>query len=302
MALQSARVLLDEPFRASAAVAAGAVTRAQLRGPRFLRLFPDVFVRVGDQPPDLLLRSLGAAQLVAGRGVLGGWSAARLLGADAAPRDAPAEVVVQQEQRTHPGLLVRREVVTAETRSVRGCRVTSPLRTAYDLARRLPLVEAVVALDAIGRLPHAGFVPDDLLPRREFGARGVRRIEQVVELADPRAESPMETRTRLMLVLAGFPPPEVQYELHDADGRLIARFDLAYPEARLAIEYDGAGHEVFGQRGPGQRGLGYDDRRRDLRTGALGWRTIRLTAADLGPRRTDTLAAVRAHLRTPRPT
>ncbi|GEL23174.1 hypothetical protein PSU4_21280 [Pseudonocardia sulfidoxydans NBRC 16205] len=291
-------MLLDEPFRASAAIAAGLVTRPQLRGPRYLRLFPDVYVHVGDRPPDLLLRSLGAARLVAGRGVLGGWSAATLLGADAAPRDAPAEVVVTREQRTHPGLLVRRGAVpAAETWSAHGCPVTSPLRTAYDLARRLPLVEAVVAVDALGRVPAARFVPADLLARREIGARGCRRLDRVAELADPRAESPMGTRTRLMLVLAGLPAPEVQYVLREANGRLVARFDLAYPSARLAIEYDGAGHDVFGQ-----RGLGYDDRRRDLRTGALGWRTIRLTATDLGPRRAEVIAAIRAHLRSPRPT
>ncbi|GAY12326.1 endonuclease domain-containing protein [Pseudonocardia sp. N23] len=292
-------MLLDEPFRASAAIAAGVVTRGRLRGPRFVRLFPDVYVRVGETPPDLLVRSIGAAELVAGRGMLGGWSAARLLGADAAPRNAPAEVVVTREQRAHPGLLVRRGVVeAAETWSAHGCPVTSPLRTAYDLARRLPLVEAVVAVDALARVPAAGFVPSDLLQRREPGARGCRRLDRVAELADPRAESPMETRTRLMLVLSGLPAPEVQYVLRDAGGRVVARFDLAYPRAGLAIEYDGAGHDVFGQ-----RGLGYDDRRRDLRTGALGWRTIRLTAADLTTRRADTVAAVRAHLAaTPRPT
>lgn len=288
---------LDEPFRASEAIAAGLVTRARLRGPRFVRLFPDVHVRVGDHPPDLLLRSLGAARLVAGRGMLGGWSAAHLLGADVAPRDAPAEVVVQQDQRTHPGLLVRREAVpAAETWTAYGCSVTSPLRTAYDLARRLPLVEAVVAVDALCRVPRSGFAPDDLLRRRESGARGCRQLDRVAELADPRAESPMETRTRLMLVSAGLPAPVVQYELRDGTGRVVARFDLAYPRARLAIEYDGVGHDVFGQ-----RGLGYDDRRRDLRTGALGWRTIRLTAADLTIRRAESLAAIRAHL-TPRPT
>ena len=276
--------MLDGPFRGTAAIAAGLTTWGRLRGPAFVRLFPDVYVRADPRASDLVLRSRAAALLVEGRGVLGGYSAAALLGADVAPRDAPAEVLVQREQRTHPGLLVRRgDVLPPERRTAYGCTVTSPLRTAYDLARRLPLIEAVVAVDALG---DRAFDPADLLRRRERGARGGRRLDQVVALADPRAESPMETRTRLMLVLAGLPAPVVQHEVFDARGRLVARFDLAYPEAMLAIEYDGAGHA----------GLGYDDRLRDIRTGALGWHTIRLTAADLGRRRPETLASIRAQL------
>jgi very-short-patch-repair endonuclease len=76
------------------------------------------------------------------------------------------------------------------------------------------------------------------------------------------------------------------HELWDSDGWLVARFDLAYPAALLAIEYDGAGHG----------GIGYDDRLRDLRTGALGWHTIRLTAADVFRRRSETLHSIRTQL------
>lgn len=56
-------------FRGSLAVAAGLVTWDRLRGPRYLRLFPDVCVPVGAEPPDLALRSRAAYRLVEGRGV-----------------------------------------------------------------------------------------------------------------------------------------------------------------------------------------------------------------------------------------
>ena len=80
-----------EAFRGSLAVAAGLTTWGQLRGPRFQRLFPDVYCPGGDEPPDLRLRSLGAYRLVEGRGVLAGYSAAVLLDADCAPHaDVPA--------------------------------------------------------------------------------------------------------------------------------------------------------------------------------------------------------------------
>lgn len=84
-------------------------------------------------------------------------------------------------------------------------------------------------------------------------------------LADPRAGSPMETRLRLLLVYAGL-RPEVRFVVRDRTGKI--HFDLAFPEAKLAIEYDGRGHLE----------LGYGERRRDLRSGALGRHTMRFDA------------------------
>src|ERR1700754_1386968 len=113
---------------------------------------------------------------------------------------------------------------------VGGARVTTPLRTAWDLARRLPLVEAVVAVDA---LAHSGaFKPADLLARRAMnsGARGCRRLDDVVRLADPRAGSPPETRLRLGLIHAGLSWPSVQHPIRDEYGFVLARADLAYPD------------------------------------------------------------------------
>ena len=117
----------------------GSSTWGWLRGPRFERLFPDVYCPRGDEPPDLRLRSLAAYRLVEGRGVLAGYSAAVLLDADCARyRDVPAEVTVAGGgQRVHDGLVVRRErIAPGETIRVDGVRCTSPLRTAYDLGRR----------------------------------------------------------------------------------------------------------------------------------------------------------------------
>ena len=144
-------------FRGTAAVAAGRVTPAALRGPRFLRLFPDTYVRSGPDPPDLALRSRAAGLYVAGRGVLAGYSAAELLDPAGGPRDAPAEVTVPGGgQRDHVGLLVHRDgLAVDEIRRCGAIATTTAVRTAYDLARRLApddLVEAVVALDALARV------------------------------------------------------------------------------------------------------------------------------------------------------
>lgn len=93
-------------------------------------------------------------------------------------------------------------------------------------------------------------------------------------LADPRAESPPESRLRVSLVLGGLPAPEVQYRILDEHHEIVlARADLAYPEAKLAIEYDGRGHldPIQTER----------DRERDTALAAQGWETLRLGSDQL---------------------
>jgi len=266
--------MITGPFRGDEALATGAVTRNELYGPRFRRLFPGVFVPAG-LAVDFAARTRAAYLLVQGKGgVLAGYSAALLLGADCAPRNAPAEVLVPSDARGHPGLRVRRDRLPgSECAVVGGYRVTTAVRTAWDLARRLPLVEAVVATDALAHLGR--FTPADLLVRRlaEPGARGCRRLPEVVGLCDHRAESPMETRLRLALVRGGLPRPEVQYPVRDTHGFVLARVDLAYPPARLAIEYDGAWHL--------DRRRWSLDRERDITLAGEGWQTLRFGPDDI---------------------
>jgi very-short-patch-repair endonuclease len=279
---------LDRPFRGSAAVAAGLVTKAQLRGPRFVRLFPDVHVAAG-VPIDLALRSRAAFLLVAGRGVLAGYSAAELLGASCAPpgSDPPAEVQMGwgHQARSRPGLVVHRDRLL-ELECVRRGDVltTSPLRTAFDLGRWAPdLVQRVVAVDA---LAHRRFPVEHL---REFaglhvGAHGSVALRTAFDLADPRSESPMETRLRLAIVLAGLPAPEVQFPV--AGGR--HRLDLAFPDLLLAVEYDGELHRTQARA------------RRDLEREAvlvrLGWTVLRFDARTVLNEPTRIAAEVARHL------
>ena len=146
-----------------------------------------------------------------------------------------------------------------------------PLRTALDIARTEPLPEGVVALDV---LLARGVVDHPALRsavRAQPTPRGARRAERAVDLADARAESPQESRLRVALVLAGLEPVP-QFEVFHG-GRFVARVDLAFPEVRLAVEYEGAHHFV------GDQILRDDERIERLR--AAGWRVIRVTAADL---------------------
>lgn len=225
--------MLEGPFQGSEAVREGLLTRGQLYGPRFRRVFPDGYLPAA-APLDLFARSRAAYLLVRDRGgVLVGYSAAQLLGADCAPANARAQVAAPRFMYRPAGLRTYGDrIAEADLVEAHNCRVTTPMRTAWDLARRLPLVEAVVAVDALAR--RGGFDPADLLEYRTAhpGARGSRRLDRVVALADPRAESPPETRLRVGLVLDGLPIPEAQYEIVDEFGFVLARVDLAYPPAR----------------------------------------------------------------------
>ena len=98
-------------------------------------------------------------------------------------------------------------------------------------------------------------------------------MRQAIPLLEPRSDSPMETRLRLLLVLGGLPCPESNRDVV-VDGEWLARPDLSYPALRIAIEYDGDHHRT--DRRQWQRDIG---RRRLLED--AGWLLIVVTAADV---------------------
>jgi very-short-patch-repair endonuclease len=171
----------------------------------------------------------------------------------------------------------KRTLSPSDVQQVRGIPVTTPLRTALDLGRFLRRYEAIGAIDALMRV--GGLTVDDLareLPRFR-GARGVVQLRGLVVRADPRSESMAESRLRLAMIDHGLPDPEVQWPVRDERGNVIYRLDLAYPDLKLAIEYDGRDFHTS----PAQRAR--DQRRREhLRQ--LGWTILVLRASDVyGP-------------------
>lgn len=274
-------------FRGSEAVAAGLVPWSTLRGPRFRRIHPDLYALVCDEPDDLLLERAASA-LVGEQGVLCGFSAATVLGADCAPRGCPQEASACGARiRSRPGLVVRRETITPEQITVvHGLRVTTALRTAYDLVRRAPdPVEAVVALDAVAQVGR--FAPEHVyeVASRHPGARGTSSLDDAVRRADARSGSPMETRMRLLLISAGLPVPELQYPVQDPVAGAVVRLDLAYPDLRIGIEYEGPDH------------LRPERVRRDIRRGTdlvdRGWRIYRFVGHDVLGTPDRTVAMIR---------
>ena len=262
-------------FRGSDAVAAGLVDWGVLHGAAFRRLLPDVYGVRQDSEPDLSLISHAAYRWGRGDGVLCGFSAAELLGASCAPFGAPAELAVPSGGlRSREGVTVRRDRLhPGEITEVDGVRVTTPLRSAFDLGCRLPFVEAVVAVDALARV-HA-FRPDLLLnfAVRYPRTRGVRRLPDVLALADAKSGSPPETRLRVLLIRSGLPPPRVQHPVLDDDRLRAVWLDLAYPEHRVGIEYEGGDHTRP------ERVL--RDAGRYTRLVSAGWRIYRYTRFEI---------------------
>jgi hypothetical protein len=262
-------------FRGSAALRQGRLTRAQLRGSAWRRLRQDVYCDA-DLPLTHRLHAEAVMLAAPHSAVLGGLTAATLWsmrGPLAGPGD-PVEVILPPGIRWHPGpgAVVRTATMTGEVVTDGALSWTDRTRTALDLIRRGSLDDAVVLLDRLVQF-RVAFLDDvrrsaARLPR----CRGSAQARRVATLADGLAESPQETRVRLLIHCAGLPTPMAQYEVRQ-DGRLVARVDFGYPEQRLAIEYDGAWH--------GERDQFTKDRARLNRLLAAGWRVLFITAADL---------------------
>jgi very-short-patch-repair endonuclease len=268
-------ILRRRVFRESAVVAAGVLTRDQLRSAAWRQLRRDVYADA-DLPVDHRLLACGVSLAAPPNAVFGGLTAVVLAGGhEFAGPDDPVEVVLPPGERWQPGPgVVSRSASLAVdvVRGRQGLRRTGPVRTAVDLIRRGVVDDGVVLLD---RLVANGLVA--LGPVRDAVAalpqcRGSRLAREIVDLADGCAESPQETRLRLLMRRAGLPTPSAQYRVFDQKG-FIARVDFAYPELRLAIEYDGAWQGGLGQVGR--------DRRRLNRLSAAGWRVVFVTAVDL---------------------
>lgn len=120
--------------------------------------------------------------------------------------------------------------------------MTTAERTVVDLARAVPRIDGIAVVDAVLRVGAVTAASLNAQLARHPGHRGIRRAREIAALGDARAESPMESRLRLRVIDAGLPPPRPQWWLTDATGSPTYRLDLAWPEYRVGLDYDGAHH------------------------------------------------------------
>ena len=196
----------------------------------------------------------------------------------------------------HQLMLLPGEVVELD-----GVRLTSPARTWLDLASVLGVDELVAVGDSLvcehgpeHPFPRQALCSiDDLrdMVARHPGSRGVRKARAAVELIRVGADSAPETRMRLALVRGGLPEPALNVVVRGGaveSGAPVLWPDAAYPQWRVAVQYDGAHHN------------GEDQYLRDIRradtAARFGWLEVRVSRLDLAGDRPAVVAKVRSAL------
>jgi very-short-patch-repair endonuclease len=240
--------LPDTPFTHAEARARGVTSRQlqrMLEGCEVRRVLTGVYV-AGHVPDSLHLRCAAARRVLSPHAVVCDRTAAWIWNVDTFDyRELeilpPIETyVLRGHNRTRRPECAGgvRDLLADEIVTLDGIKVTTPLRTAVDLACKLPERDGLAALDGFRRGHHLEEADLRRQLARHFRRRGVVRARRLVAWADPRAESPGESRTRWELLRRGMPEPELQWSIV-IGGREVCRLDLAYPKHRVAVEYDG---------------------------------------------------------------
>lgn len=245
----------------SAAIRRGDITRRGLAR-HYTPIYRDVYLR---RDVELTAHLRARAAWLSTGATLCGISAAAAYGTKWLDASMPAEVI-RAERHSPSGMVIRSwKLLPDEVCLVASMAATTPARTAFDIGRLHP--QPVPILDAL--LNATGIKPGEVsaLADRHPGHRGVARLRRSLDVVDGGAESPQESRLRLVLVEGGLPVPETQIQFSD----LRIRVDMGWREWKVAVEYDGVQH--WGDRR--QRSWDID---RIALLEAAGWVVIRVSA------------------------
>lgn len=242
---------LDRPFTGAMAATEGVSRRylTTLTSSGHLRRVVHGVYAVTQAPDSVRFRADALALVVPDCAVITDRTAAWLYGVPALVRGAhlvapPLDVCQPEDTRTCRQAVTggRRLFVEGEIGEVGGLRVTTPLRTAADLGRKLWRFDALAAIDGF---LHFGVNQDDLIRMgtRFAGYRGVRQLRVLAPLGDGRSESPGESALRLHWYDACLPVPDLQFRIYEhGTGWELFRLDVPCPDVRYAAEYDGEEH------------------------------------------------------------
>jgi hypothetical protein len=212
-------------------------------------------------------------------------------------REDVAEITCPRWRRArHSGVEVHESKVLdpIDMTVVDGIPVTSPERTLFDLGAVCSPLVVRMAFDKARKNGLVSFGSTELALRRlaRRGRPGSRILRAVLASRDPTqapSESEMETLMLDVIERHGLPVPVPQYEIYDSRGRFVARVDAAYPEARVAIEYQSY------QEHTGPEPLVRDSKRRNALR-AIDWESIEATAPEFRDGGQVFCAALRAAL------
>lgn len=220
-----------------------------------------------------------ALMSIGDEGVLSGLTALSLHGCSAADTLDVHVTVPRNSTRKSRGRLVlhRDDVPPSDIRDAAGLPMLAPDQALVDVLCGADPDVAIACLDQALRIvgPDGERRLGEEVHARLARRRDIRRTaaaRMLLRIGSAKADSPQESRLRLLVVRAGFPVPTAQYEVHSVDGRLVYVLDLAWERYRIALEYDG--YDAHEHR------AGYDAER-DERMRRRGWIVIRATASDL---------------------
>lgn len=239
------------------------------------------------QPPDITGR-LAALDMASGtRIVVCMQTAAEMYGFDTEPDERLHILDPGIRIRPSPELMVHQRV-GAPLRKVRGRLATAPAWTAVEIARTLRRPRALAVLDAALHADRCTRAELVAAAAEQKGRRGIVHVRELVQIADGRAESPMESEARLVFLDGGLPTPELQYETIDLHGKLW-RVDFAWPDAKVVAEYDSvewhANPEAWKH-----------DRMKTARLQECGWVSIPMVVDDVRKHPYELVSRVFGHL------
>ncbi len=225
-----------EPFVGSAAVRTGRLTRRALARDH-VAVYRGIYL---PRDVELTARLRAEAAWLATGATLCGLSAAAVVGTKWLDASRPADIL-RADRHAPPGIAVHAwDVSPDEVFLYGGVDATIPARTAFDLGRTLPGNDAIPVLDALMNATRVSVADVQAIAAAHPDARGTARLRGVLDLVDGGAESPQESRVRLILVRAGLPRPETQISFRD----LRIRVDMGWRAWKVAVEYDGAHHWI----------------------------------------------------------
>lgn len=278
----------SKPFTRAQAVAAGIDPRL-LRSKAFRRIFKGVYVSA-DRPPSSLLQAEAVLCIHPPGAFVSHVTAGRVYGVPLPHHaDEHVSVFTEEDRRRRKGVVCHLAQPDARVGVLRGTRISMPVRLFIELASMLSLVDLVIVGDFMVRKDWT--TPAQLVAScRDSNDRHAAAALRAALYVRDGVDSPMETRLRMLIVLAGLPEPQVNFKVRDEYGSVLRRFDLSYPDLKLIVEYDGRQHA--------EDTVQYDIdiyRREDL--DRWGWRIVVVTAKGIYQKPEETLFRVHRELK-----
>ena len=158
----------------------------------------------------------------------------------------------------------------------RGGRSPRYVTLARDCVLRAVRERMVTVADVEAELPAVRRLP------------GLTSLHELLAAAGAGSHSHLEILGLCALRAAGLPPPQLQYAI--ALGYRTLHVDAAWPEVKLAVEFDGATYHA-------NRDEWQSDLRRDAALAALGWVVLRFSYVDMSERPASCAAQIAAPYR-----